>query len=471
MCLDLSNSNTSNGMIIYDCDFSKSNQKWLLDDTGAFRSQVDPDKCLNWGGSLTFESCNGSSSQRTVFQSDGRITDSTGTKCLDIENNQVNLGTAVKSYNCWSWVGDNQNWTAAPNPSEYFVINARGYALDVSGDNFSWGNEVIPYSPNGQLNQAWYLTLSSDGTNYFLQSALTGYCADDSGSSVKAYPCKVTGSDNNQKWTVTRNQDNKTITFRGVSSGKCIGIYYDYYTYNSQSIGMRDCSESGTTLHYDITSFGVAAQAAGINWPSINLDSSRIESTCGGSGRINCWQYDDQYRDRLNMDASNLTYTQKIVPGGAFQRSGRFIFVYRKSDNSLVLRRYDRAHNQGAALACLDYAKYRYAPNMNNPINPAEYMHVRHSQLNGGWSAVGCAGELTISNGRILRLNNASGHFKPPASCLQNVESLFTIYGYQFNPGYQKGNYTSVATEETQCPENSAGNPGPDDQLELSDEL
>jgi hypothetical protein len=95
-----------------------------------------------------------------------------------------------------------------------------------------------------------------------------------------------------------------------------------------------------------------------------------------------------------------------------------------------------------------------------------EYLHVRHSQLNGGWLPVWCAGELSIKDGRLWRLNNESGHFKPPTTCLPNVERTFLAYGYRKASDFASGAFSQVRATEV-CAANPNPAPGPDDHDEL----
>lgn len=201
-------------------------------------------------------------------------------------------------------------------------------------------------------------------------------------------------------------------------------------------------------------------------WVTKALDMTRegvvAGIPCGGSRSISCWRVDDETRDHLTMDTSSLNYVSEITPGGQAPASGRFIFVYRPSDNKLLIRRYDRAHTEGdpELTACLGYAQYRFPGNQRQQ----EYLHVRHSQLNGGWGPVYCAGEITFKGGAVWRLNNASGHYQPSATCLNYVETTLKLYGYPLHQDYQKGPYNVVHATETSCPAPVSPDPGPDDQ-------
>jgi hypothetical protein len=219
---------------------------------------------------------------------------------------------------------------------------------------------------------------------------------------------------------------------------------------------------------------GFDGQWAPVGLQPKSLDMTRTDGgTCGGSTGISCWQKDDQYRDHLNMDAGHLDFVTTLGPGVSLPQSGRFIYVYRTTDNQILIRRYDRAHVNVPPLppghtdetSCLDYAKYRDQDNLSK--RPQQYMHVRHSQLNGGWQPVWCAGELRIRNGQFDAINNESGHFQPSATCVAAVITKLRLDGYAFTPGFRSGDYRQVKSEETDCPPDPSPAPGPDDPDEL----
>ena len=209
------------------------------------------------------------------------------------------------------------------------------------------------------------------------------------------------------------------------------------------------------------------------SWTTKALDMTRTGSVlgqpCGGGTPISCWKLDDQVRDSLEMNASSLNFVTEIIPNVALPQNGRFIFVYRATDAKLMIRRYDRVNTEGdpTLTACLDYFQYRYPSNYVSNI----YQHVRHTQLNSGWSPVYCAGEMTIKDGGVWRLNNASGHYQPDAACLVNVENTLGAYGVRFNPDFQKGPYTSVHATETSCPLPPSPPPSPSPDDKEHDEL
>lgn len=144
------------------------------------------------------------------------------------------------------------------------------------------------------------------------------------------------------------------------------------------------------------------------NWIETPISNDRNASgeSCGD---MNCWKYDDTVRDQLNMNTSDLNLVTNVKNG--LPGDGRYIYVYRKSDNSILVRPYDRSETTFSLQYpgnCRALASGRIAlvgcklPNLQS----GGYLHVRHSQLNSGWDPVWCAGEMVIKNGKICLANN-----------------------------------------------------------------
>lgn len=201
-------------------------------------------------------------------------------------------------------------------------------------------------------------------------------------------------------------------------------------------------------------------------WVSKQLDMTRTGDGCGADKGVSCWRVDDEERDKLDMRWGALNFVSEIKPNGLFPQQGRFIFVYRASDNKLLVRNYDRAHDEDdqTLKACLNYAQYRYPGNMRSKYlgGVDTYLHVRHSQLNGGWGPVWCAGEMRIEDGKLSALNNASGHYQPNKDCLSNVMNTLAWFGYQVADNVVVGSYLNVSVNES-CPPSPQPVPVPDD--------
>lgn len=179
-------------------------------------------------------------------------------------------------------------------------------------------------------------------------------------------------------------------------------------------------------------------------WAKTPLSNDR--GNCGG---INCWKHDDTVRDHLNMITADINFITDLKSQG-LPVDGRYIYVYRKTDDRILVRPYDRLHNDLPN----ETNPWIYPGNCNPNIRFSQtrcttatgqhggYMHVRHSQLNGGWDPVWCAGEMLIESGKISVANNESGHFKPNATCLDYVRQTLDAWGVPVAQNAKFGDYT-----------------------------
>lgn len=185
------------------------------------------------------------------------------------------------------------------------------------------------------------------------------------------------------------------------------------------------------------------------------------------SDRSNLEYYkQEDIKSGLDMDSKNIE-NAIIVSRNTIFKNGRYIYVLRKNDNNLIVRPYDR---DTPLVDISFYIKdkkggfyFLYDMNRNKknyilttdggavitdrcsqsshqaPGSKCTYHHVRHSQLNGttpkdssgfnnsnAWDQVYCAGELRVHNGKIDRINNESGHFRPTPT--NQGESVCTIH-------------------------------------------
>lgn len=183
-------------------------------------------------------------------------------------------------------------------------------------------------------------------------------------------------------------------------------------------------------------------------WTQKGLDTSRGYTDDGK----NWWQWDDQDRDKLQMSRSALSHASQITYGSTFLPNGRYIYVLNLS-GQIWISGYDRGDYQNN----ISPANYRLMASggaiSQDPCSPnqpnCKYCHVRHSQLNEGWDPVYCAGEMRIASGMIDRINNESGHFRPPAACLEYVRSVLGWLRAPTSPDVEMGVFTSVKTDES----------------------
>jgi alpha-galactosidase len=111
-CLDVPNSNTTNGTqpIIWDCS-GATNQRW----TASGQALQALGKCLDApigataGSKVQLWDCNGGANQQWSFQSNGTIRGNQSGLCLDVNNNQTANGTLTLLWTCTG--AANQQWT------------------------------------------------------------------------------------------------------------------------------------------------------------------------------------------------------------------------------------------------------------------------------------------------------------------------------------------------------------------------
>jgi hypothetical protein len=185
-------------------------------------------------------------------------------------------------------------------------------------------------------------------------------------------------------------------------------------------------------------------------WSATPIDDSRNRANCNN---MNCWQYDDSVRDKLEMDVQKLTGVTRLDRSQhKLPLDGRYIYVYRKSDNTIRIRHYDRNESDkdwmypGNCRAQTNFGQY---PCTAAGIGSGRYLHVRHSQLNGGWDPIWCAGEMRIENGRVCMANNESGHFRPNKSCLAYLKTTLREFGVAMDANAVFDDFSRASASET----------------------
>nr|WP_246606388.1 ricin-type beta-trefoil lectin domain protein [Actinoplanes toevensis] len=111
-CLDVPNSNTSNGTqpVIWDCG-TAGNQQW----TSSGSALQSLGKCLDApvgaiaGAKVQLWDCNGGTNQQWTFDADGTIRGNQSGLCLDVDHNLTANGTAVLLWTCTA--ATNQRWS------------------------------------------------------------------------------------------------------------------------------------------------------------------------------------------------------------------------------------------------------------------------------------------------------------------------------------------------------------------------
>lgn len=197
-----------------------------------------------------------------------------------------------------------------------------------------------------------------------------------------------------------------------------------------------------------------------VSWIPQALDTSRGNCTlrgryCTAPGTKNCWQCDDQDRDRLDMDWRHLSYADEVEPGEIL-KDGRYIYVLPADPGNTVgrlrVRRYDR--ERGGPACATYYKQFQYWPNCRPEGGNCEtYLHVRHSQLNAGWAPLFAAGEMRVWNGQVEVVNNESGHFRPPADLALRACTELDRLRVRSSASRKCGDYNEYSAELTdaQC--------------------
>ena len=185
-------------------------------------------------------------------------------------------------------------------------------------------------------------------------------------------------------------------------------------------------------------------------WADTPIDNSRTDckKTCGN---MNCWKCDDTKRDHLEMDTSKLNFVTKLKQNTGGLKDGRYIYVYRKSEDDIYIRPYDRNQSDSKWMFpgnCRVKTQFGQYPCKTAAGKNGRYLHVRHSQLNGGWDPVWCAGEMRIKDKQVCIVNNESGHFKPKKQCLDYVHIALENWGILVagNAKFDDFNKASAAT-------------------------
>ncbi|MEY2563612.1 MAG: fluoride exporter [Verrucomicrobiota bacterium] len=107
------------------------------------------------------------------------------------------------------------------------------------------------------------------------------------------------------------------------------------------------------------------------SWIAKGLDMTRADPgnpDCGRGTTTSCWAVDDLSRDQLtfNTDALGFVY---YLNAGLVLPDGRYIYVYRKRDDTVVVRRYDR-QKDGNRPTCASYNQFRASQNFRPSSDP-----------------------------------------------------------------------------------------------------
>lgn len=173
---------------------------------------------------------------------------------------------------------------------------------------------------------------------------------------------------------------------------------------------------------------------------------------------IGQWAINFDRQWHLPMEWQKLNHVTELRRNmGSLPPDGLYIFVYRTTDNKLLVRRSDRPDDKG----CYSEGDKRYSYS-GNPEGNGEtpHMFVRHTQLNGGWKPVWSAGQLEIWNGKIIWVSNQSGHFHPSMMSLDYVVNTLEAWNLVVKDSVHRFDFGQEHRTAEHCRAARTGVPG-----------
>ena len=362
----------------------------------------------------------------------------------------------------------NQTWTTPG----VWGSSSYTWAADFDGDgnadiaSASAGNVYMHLSTGSAFNNQTWTTPGVWGS--YVYTWVADFNADGasgiaSASAGNVYMHLSTGTGlNNQTWTVPNQWGESGYTWTGDFDGNGytdIASASGNAVYMSLSRGGRFASQ----VWYSSTgsTSGVAQEPMLKKAESLEmvLDTGKPLYKCADKFGVGQWAINFDTRRSLSysMTLAQLGYTKKLYGPSNISSAddGLYIFVLHRTPKpkgsggtaTLRIRRSDRPDDVGFSVQ--GDKTYSYSGNIACPnTNPscvlqrgekAESPHqfVRHTQLNQGTDIVYSAGQLQIRGGKIIWINNASGHFAPSLGSLDCVEEYIDVLSiprayYQF---------------------------------------
>jgi len=260
-CMDLTNSNTSNGtnVQLYSCN-GTSAQQWLIDGL-QFRILKDLDKCLDLdysktdnGTNVHLWTCSSTTGQQWFY--DG-ITKNIRSmvnqdKCIDDVNAYTADGTNIQLWDCNDIAAQRWLFVGAYNPvisSDYnriHFVQDTNKCVDVENGNTTNGTNVRIYHCNTGNGQHWYF----DGRTLRFNKD-RNKCLDldnsktDNGTNIRLWDCDDTKA---QQWTY---DGLKRVLRSGINPNKCIDLLNGKTT-DGTNIQLWDCQEGNSNQQFSI---------------------------------------------------------------------------------------------------------------------------------------------------------------------------------------------------------------------------
>ncbi len=364
----------------------------------------------------------------------------------------------------------NQTWTTPG----VWGSSSYTWAADFDGDgnadiaSASAGNVYMHLSTGTAFNNQTWTTPGVWGS--YVYTWVADFNADGasgiaSASAGNVYMHLSTGTGlNNQTWTIPNQWGESGFTWTGDFDGNGyadIASASGNAVYMSLSRGGRFASQvwyssKGSASARSVLETSVEATASVKLSEAINASLYQCDDTFG----VGQWAIDFDKRRSLSysMTLAQLGYTKKLYGPSSISSAddGLYIFVLHRTPPktkgaapiaTLRIRRSDRPDDVGFSVQ--GDKSYSYNGNIACPnTNPscvlrrgekAESPHqfVRHTQLNQGTGIVYSAGQLQIRDGKIIWINNASGHFAPSLGSLDCVQEYIDVLSiprtyYQF---------------------------------------
>ncbi len=369
-----------------------------------------------------------------------------------------------------------------------------------------------PAAVEGGSRSRWTLTQAEDGT-YFVQEVHSEISSepnrrlywtrkgDDCQNAKKYRDCAnlalIANLDDRyaqSKWRLSRTGDGETFFIDDAwnGGGKPHGgrMYWtralnDCQRFNPTDSFASECANpfllakddprgTGDPVRWKLVIASEAWEQSRETWRPVSLDTSRggrlqdgEKCTLGLSepGCMNYWKWNDLFKNKLNMSDREITWVSRLSAnfGALPSAEGRYVYVFKKSSagdfDEIVLRHSDEDP---------DNAGFRYEANCvakkvgkqsdckRTSRKEGSYVPVKHTQLNGGWGDVWCAGELRIENGAVCLVNNSSGHFKPPPSCAGKVVVSLALWKMPVSDSVVRGAH-EIYKANRPCPSEGNG--------------
>ncbi|WP_436516354.1 FG-GAP repeat domain-containing protein [Ekhidna sp. To15] len=337
-----------------------------------------------------------------------------------------------------SWGSSGYTWASdfnADGKTDIASANGGNIYMNLStGSSFTSETWVVPASW-GSSDYTWAVDFNADGAS--------GIASANAGN---VYMNLSTGTGfSSETWSVAGNWGSASYTWPGDFNGDG---YNDILSADGNQMflylsrGGRFASEIWYSAQGNSSGSQLAGEESSENLFTDEVGKTVNLSRCKDEYPVPQWAVDFDKRRSLSysMTLDDLGFVRKLSSGSTITTAddGLYIYVFHLNKKGgtryvhLRIRRSDRPDDVGFSVQ--GDKKYSYdgnipCPNSSPPCYLARgeksetpHQFVRHTQLNQGTSPVLAAGQLQIRGGKIIWINNASGHFAPGMACLDCLE-------------------------------------------------